>query len=165
MFALAFGSDRLVAGHDLWIRAEPELRAPRVGMLAAGTPFEVTERKQASGCAGEWARVEPRGWACLRETEATEESVEALPVLVDHVPPRPADFETYLETGAFESVPTESLLPFVYGRIWKRWKGRTTDLARTRSLLENVGRSRRCSDIVERSVGRPRRSAIWCESA
>lgn len=121
---LASASETVVLDHAVWVRATADVAAERIGRIAAGTPFTVVDRLEGPGCAT-WARLEVRGFACMEEAHPTGMPVPTLPVLVEHAPPHPADFEGYLETGAYPPASAEPLLPFVYGRIWRRWKGRT----------------------------------------
>ncbi|MCB9674787.1 MAG: L,D-transpeptidase [Alphaproteobacteria bacterium] len=113
----------LVSTDDVWVRVEADEKSERIGRLAAGWPFRITDRAKGrkKGCQ-QWGAVDPVGWACLDWSAPTEREVADLPVLLDYQPPDPADFDAYLADGTFSRPDGEPILPFVYGRVWKQWK-------------------------------------------
>lgn len=115
-----------VAPRDLRVHARPTPDAPVLGGLVAHHAFARRDEPvppEARGCES-WVPVEPRGWVCAPEVEESPLEPVDLPVLLDHAPPQPVDFASYLRTGTYTPVATSPLLPFVYGRVWKRWRGR-----------------------------------------
>ncbi len=97
------------------------------GRIAGGEPFAALERVASPGCGGDgWAKVEANGFVCLEGTTATIDTPVALPRLVPFDPPLPDEYYSYVESGLYEPASLEtapSLLPFVYGKAWRRWKG------------------------------------------
>lgn len=122
-------SEVVAVASDTWIREAADRGSRRVGMLAAGTPFRVGATASGPGC-DRWGAVERYGWACLDQSSPSALEPADLPVLADYQPPDPADFASYLDNGVWTHRPGEPLLPFVYARVWRSWKGpRYRDLA------------------------------------
>jgi hypothetical protein len=97
------------------------------GRIPGGEPFAVVARVGGPGCAGDgWARVEADGYVCLEATTVTADAPVVLPRLVPFDPPLPDEYYSYVETGLYEPAPLDqapALLPFIYGKAWRRWKG------------------------------------------
>ena len=122
-----------VSERMLRIRRAPEAGAERRGLMAPGAPFEVHETRAGGDCPGaDWGRVGPGAWTCLADARPAEEGAEAvvLPQLIAFDAPEPAEWESYLETGRYDRAPSseaEALVPFVYGKRWRRWKAPVWD--------------------------------------
>lgn len=97
------------------------------GMIAPKEPFEVLERVSGTGCGGDgWARVQASGYACLEGTTVTEDEAVLLPRLARFDPPVPDEYASYIDTGTYDDdAPddAELLLPYIYGKPWRKWKG------------------------------------------
>ena len=109
------------------VYVEPRKGAPLRGLIAAREPFEVLARVPGVGCAGDgWATTPASGFVCLEGTTVTTDAPVALPRLAQFDPPLPDEYYSYVETGDYEDDPpgtAESILPYIYGKAWRRWKG------------------------------------------
>lgn len=108
------------------VRAEPAATAPRIGWIAEDAVFAWIEPADGPDCEStHWARLVGGGFACLTSTEPTEDGPEPLPERVVFDPPEPSEWEDYLESGTWARDPAteEALLPYVYGKRWRQWKG------------------------------------------
>jgi hypothetical protein len=122
----------------LVIYTEPATSSPRRGVAHRGEVVEVQDRVPGRvpgrGCTKEgWGRLEGEGYACLDGTTPTTDPPYPLPRLTRFDHPSPAEFETYLKTGKWEraaSDDTAPLVPFIYGKRWRRWQGVFYDGAR-----------------------------------
>lgn len=114
-----------VSPRALLVRRSPDRGAPVRGRIAAGVPFRVLSRADGSGCDPEgWGLVEG-GFTCLAGTAPTVDEPIDLPRLVRFDPPAPEDYTSYVKTGVWPRDPasTEAILPYIYGKKWRRWKG------------------------------------------
>ncbi len=114
----------------LRVRVAPDDTSDERGRLVLGEPFAVVDGAEGPGC-GLWGRVGEAAWVCLDHAVRTEREPVQLPRLIAYEPPHPDDYDAYHATGV---IPTpragEGLLPFVYARRWKTWRGRMwADLA------------------------------------
>ncbi len=117
--------ERRVSPHTLLVRRAPDRASAVRGRIAPGAPFRVLARADGVGCEPEgWGLVDG-GFACLAGTTPTEAPLASFPPLARFDPPTPEEYGDYVATGAWERDPTteEALLPFVYGKRWRRWKG------------------------------------------
>lgn len=110
----------------LSIRQAPSTRSAERGKLAVGEAFSVTAVATGPGCRAGWGQLAPEAFTCLDHAELTERPVTALPRDLVYEPPFPTDYEGYSESGVWMHRNTDEsdLLPFVYARRWKDWKGR-----------------------------------------
>lgn len=110
--------------------ARPIRRAPRKdarlrGTLAEDEPFLVLEKlPPTDGCKDGWGRLPGDGFACLDRTTPTDRRPEPLPRLVSFDPPEPSEYETYVATGKYDRSAPERLVPNVYGKPWRKWRGK-----------------------------------------
>ncbi len=97
------------------------------GMIPPNEPFTVLERVSGSSCGGDgWARGEADGYICLEKTKVTADAPIIQPRLVNFDPPTPEEYSSYMETGLYSADPpgqAEQILPFIYGKAWRRWTG------------------------------------------
>lgn len=124
--ALAASAEPALALERIPVRSEADPAAAVIGHLNEGSVFAWTRRAEGPGCeSSHWAALLGGGYACMTDTEPTEATPAPLPALVVFDPPRPDEWETYLETGTWDRDPhtEEALLPFVYGKRWRDWKG------------------------------------------
>lgn len=107
------------------VRASPDAAAARIGQLDTGSVFAWVAPAEGAGCTSGWAALAGGGYACLTDTEPTADPTTPLPRLVRFDPPEPTEWDRYLATGTWDrDVDTEeALLPFVYGKRWRDWKG------------------------------------------
>jgi hypothetical protein len=108
----------------LLVRAAPSRKAPVVGRIGNDAPFWITGRVSGPDCGDGWG-VALGGYTCLAGTRVTDAPVLPLPMLVPFDPPAPEEYRAYVKTGAYPRDPDsdERLLPFVYGKAWRHWKG------------------------------------------
>ena len=107
---------------------EPDGRSRQRALLEKGATFPIVRRVSGPGCEGEgWGEMPGGGFVCLRTTEPSDEPLYMLPKLVEFVHPAPADWETYSTEGIYSkdpaSRPVPGLVPYVYAKVWRRWKG------------------------------------------
>ena len=108
------------------VREAPDPGARRIGWLNEQTSFAWMAPAEGPGCeASQWVALVGGGFACLTDTEPTTTEPEPLPRLVTFDPPRPEEWESYLESLTWDRDPNtnEALLPYVYGKRWRRWDG------------------------------------------
>ena len=110
----------------LLVRSAPTPKARTVGRLAPDAPFLVMSVVTGPGCSAGWGVLE-HGYTCLLRTSPTDARPAPLPTLVAFDPPTPAEYRAYLTEGTWPREPdsSEALLPYVYGKAWRRWKGKT----------------------------------------
>ncbi len=96
------------------------------GVIAKGRTFRVVNRAEGKGCGGDgWAEVEGAGYVCLEKTEVADVEPVPLPQLVPFVHPDPVEWTQYSTTGEYNKNPGDgirSLVPFIYGKRWRKWK-------------------------------------------
>jgi len=105
----------------------PARDADRRGHVEADTPFEVIREGvagDAEGCDDGWAELPAHGFACLDDTSATDRVAAEQPELVTYDPPEPSEFEHYIETGEYDHGQPIDIVPSVYAKRWRRFKGR-----------------------------------------
>lgn len=116
----------LVSSSVLNVRREPSATAPLRGRIGKGEPFEVRSRTDGPGCKGDWGLLGGDGYACLDSSTPSTEAPVQLPRLVAFDPPEPSEYFVYRDTGVYAQAPVaeaEALLPYIYGKRWRRWKG------------------------------------------
>ncbi len=106
---------------------EPVARGPYRGMLLSGETVAIVERLPPDrSCTHEgWGRLEDGGWTCLSRMRPSKEQPQDQPVLVAFDHPEPSEYLGYRENGSYPREPgdqVELLLPFVYGKKWRRWR-------------------------------------------
>ena len=108
------------------IRAEPRSAAPEVGKLAQSESFAVSRVTDGPGCRSGWGEVGDNAWTCLDHARPSEQTPVSLPRNVEYEPPFPTDYLQYSESGEWFTRHTgeNDLLPFIYARRWKHWRGR-----------------------------------------
>lgn len=110
----------------LRVRSQPGRDGTVLGHLAPNEPFEVLSRVTGTGCGGDgWGKLE-RGYTCLANTLVVPSGTpSALPHLVTFDAPSPDEYRAYVRDGTWPRDPntTEAMLPFVYGKAWRHWKG------------------------------------------
>ena len=105
------------------------MTAPKRGLILKGNIALVDEvvRGEDRSCSAGWGRLGSEGWLCLRWAEAAEEDARpvAQPQLIPFDTPEPDEYWSYLETGRYDRAETvsadEALVPFIYGKAWRRW--------------------------------------------
>lgn len=118
--------ERREARKTFFVYSRPNASSTRRGMVQRGEAFDVWERVPGAGCAAGWARLAVDGYACLDGSQPTTREPAAFPrpIAFDH--PRPAEYESYARTGKWQRDvlgPDEGLVPFIYGKRWRRWQG------------------------------------------
>lgn len=112
-----------VASKAIEVRSRPTPDAPLRGDIHAGHPFEVLAQVDGDGCAAGWWSVPSHGYVCAAHTETTTAPAKAQPELVTYDPPEPSEFAHYVETGEYDHGDPISIVPSVYAKRWKRFKG------------------------------------------
>ncbi len=120
------------ATQDLRVVRSPEDATLR-GRISEGADFYVIRRlgpvAQPGGCEEGWAELELGAFACLDGSEPSARAPELLPRLVAYDAPLPSEYETYRDQGTYERTPTAelspdlALVPFIYGKRWRSWRG------------------------------------------
>jgi hypothetical protein len=113
-----------VATKDVEVRAAPEPGSALRGNIHAGHPFEVLGTVDGDGCAEGWLKLPAHGFLCAADTEATDAPAKAQPELVTYDPPDPDEFLHYIETGEYDHGQPIDIVPSVYAKRWKRFKGK-----------------------------------------
>ena len=86
-------------------------------MLQAGAVFRLWEHVEGPGCAAGWGKIDVDAYACLSDTEASDQAPQSLPLLVSYPLPTLAESAAYSRTGVYAGVAGEkAILPFIYGR-------------------------------------------------
>jgi len=116
-----------------YVRAAPRGGSERLGLVLKGSvvsavgPVEPGDRSCSKG----WVPLPGDAWLCARWAQPADDPSAApvpLPQRVPFDPPEPAEYWSYLETGAYtvdEVAPGDGLVPFVYGKAWRRWTAPT----------------------------------------
>jgi hypothetical protein len=112
-----------VAEQDVAVYVAPSRAAARRGQIEALSAFWVLGPAEGPDCAEGWARLEADGFACLDGTALTEERPSPQPVRRMLDPPQPAEYERYLQTGEYDHSEPELLLPALWGRRFRRFRG------------------------------------------
>ncbi len=154
------GEARL-AERELVLRRAPSASAPERGRVSAGAVFVVEDRVEGAGCAGGWASVRGGAYACLDGTAPTDRAAVQLPVLVPFDAPEPEEYASYLETGSYDRAPlaeSDALMPFVYAKPFRRWKGTLYDDLETYLAggkpQDSMARGRKYSFVEARDTDR-----------
>ena len=121
MLPLLLALEILELPEPTWVLEAPSTQAARLGRVPAGSRVVVVERVEGEGCE-DWARIEPYGFACLDGAQPTLESPEALPRRLRFDPPRPEEYDRYLEEGCWDRDQLEELTPYIYGRRYRNWR-------------------------------------------
>ncbi len=145
----------------LTIRAAPSGTSEERGKLAEGEVFAVTAVVEGPGCRAGWGQVGIGAFTCLNYAEPAETAPVRLPRDLSYEPPFPTDYANYSDNGVWTHRGTgeDDLLPFVYARRWKEWRGRVyTDAAAYESGAAPssrlpAGRRARFVDAAETSLG------------
>ncbi|MFZ5475384.1 MAG: L,D-transpeptidase family protein [Myxococcota bacterium] len=125
LVASALAGEARVADVPLTVRASPSTKASRVGRIAPGAPFRVIGPAEGTGCGDPgWGEL-PDGFVCLAGTRTTDASPAPLPRLVTFDPPTPEEYRAYVRDGVWPREAGEPLLPYVYGKRWRRWQATT----------------------------------------
>jgi lipoprotein-anchoring transpeptidase ErfK/SrfK len=111
------------SARSLPVRTSPAPDAPLRGTTAEGGSFRVVRQVEGPGCEAGWAELEADGFLCLDGTEASTGAPVSFPPLVTFDPPDPSEFEHYLATGEYDHGQPEALVPAVYAKRWRRFKG------------------------------------------
>lgn len=123
----ANGLELRVADRRLPVYRSPRANTRRRGVIEKEYTFAVEERVEAPGCRDGWARVPGEGYVCLNNTRPSEDPLLVSPPLVEFVHPAPSDWESYSTEGIYDKDPThravKGLVPYVYAKVWRRWKG------------------------------------------
>lgn len=110
----------------LRVRGGPGKDSVVLGLIAPNEPFQVLSRVAGTGCGGDgWGMLE-RGYTCLATTAVVDSGEPSpLPYLVTFDPPSPDEYRAYVRDGTWPRDPTttEAMLPFVYGKAWRHWRG------------------------------------------
>lgn len=149
------------SARSLPIRTAPDPAAPLRGHTGEGAAFRVLGRAEGPGCPAGWAALEAQGFLCLEGTEPTTAAPSAWPALVSFDPPSPEEFPTYLETGQYDHDDPEELVPAVYAKRWRRFRGQlyasldafVAGQAPVGQLEPGVGMKYRFRGIVETEKG------------
>jgi hypothetical protein len=112
-----------VAEREVVVYTAPSPTASERGRIEALSAFWVLGPADGPDCAEGWAQLEAGGYACLDGTLLTEERPSARPVRLLFDLPQPSEFEPYLRTGAYDRGEPEPLLPSLWGRRWRRFRG------------------------------------------
>ena len=112
-----------IANAPLDLLTEPRPGASLRGHVLADTPFEILDVGSGPGCDKGWASLPAHGYACLDGTQPTDQTAVAQPELVTYDPPEPHEFEHYLATGEYDHGQPVALVPSVYAKRWRRFKG------------------------------------------
>lgn len=103
----------------LHVRRAPDRRAPRRGLIAPHTPFEVLGlvAEGGEGCT-QWGRLVRDGFACLDGTTVREGATPSPPPLLPFDPPTPEEAGAYRSSNTWprDTEAPEAFLPFAYGR-------------------------------------------------
>ncbi|MEC8424147.1 MAG: hypothetical protein VX000_10240, partial [Myxococcota bacterium] len=116
-----------------WVYPGPARTRERRGRVTAHEVVVVLDEVEGSGCKGRWGRIEGGGFLCLDRTRPTPEAPTALPRLLAFDSPEPAEFWDYVKTGEWDRAPdaeAEALVPWIYGKRWRRWQGEFFDSRR-----------------------------------
>jgi hypothetical protein len=111
---------------NAWIYPAPRAGRDRRGRAVKGEVVVVIEEVDGPGCRGPWGRVVGDGFLCLDHTVPTGREPEPQPRLVRFDSPEPGEFWEYVETGEWDRSPDEEtppLVPWIYGKRWRRWQG------------------------------------------
>ncbi len=109
------------------VRAEASHKSSRIGRLEPGYPLWVDPQpREGPGCDAGWIALEAGGFVCASYLEPGEGDPVVLPVLVPFDPPEPDEYQRYRDEGSYDVAPVDvapRLLPFIYGKRWRNWKG------------------------------------------
>ncbi|MBO85286.1 MAG: hypothetical protein CL927_08000 [Deltaproteobacteria bacterium] len=109
----------------------PDGRGPLRGTMVPGESFEVVAQVAGPRCSGGvWGELPAGGYTCLGTTELSEETPVFQPRLAAFDQPRPEEYFSYLETGAYDRDRVdvaEPILPFIYGKRWRGWRAPAWD--------------------------------------
>jgi L,D-transpeptidase catalytic domain len=109
------------------VRAAPNNLSDRIGVLAEGAAvLTAPEPLEGPGCADGWVALVDGGFACGEFLAPSTGTPQAIPELVAFDPPTPDEYASYRDDGSYDAEPVASaprLLPFIYGKQWRGWKG------------------------------------------
>lgn len=101
------------------------------GLMMARASFAVIAHVSGPNCkGGVWGELAEGGFTCLGTTKPTTDAPIDQPKLVPFDQPRPEEYFQYIQTGKYERDPVEEsapLLPFIYGKVWRRWRAPAWD--------------------------------------
>ena len=122
------------AGRYQPIYRTPDGRGPLRGKMVPGESFAIVDRVDGPRCkGGVWGAVPAGGYTCLGTTKSTSEVPVVQPRLAAFDQPRPEEYFPYLETGKYDRDAVEDaepILPFIYGKRWRRWRAPAWDSLR-----------------------------------
>ncbi len=150
-----------VARRDVEVRSAPKAGSPIRGNIHAGHPFEVLAEVEGEGCEEGWLKLPAKGFLCAADTEPTDAPAKAQPELVTYDPPEPDEFLHYIETGEYDHGQPIDIVPGLYAKRWKRFKGQLyADLdawnagkAPVGHLLGGAGNKYQFTEVVETEKG------------
>jgi hypothetical protein len=108
-----FPKHGLVSGGAVLLRQRPDMEAPRIGMLRAGTRVRIDAQRTFGGkCTSGWHQIFPEGWVCIgagleiADTAPDDGAIDVQPPNVDN--PMPLDYWRVNHDGTpfFHRLPT-----------------------------------------------------------
>ena len=109
------------------VRTEPSHDSAVIGYIGVNEPFDVFDSVPGAGCSEPgWFKTEGGGYVCSAGARPTQEHSLRLPRLVRFVHPDPSEWNQYLHTMRYDTNPSDKLdamVPFIYAKRWKGWKG------------------------------------------
>lgn len=130
-----------LALEDVKVLTAASVDGNKRGRIAKGNRFEILEMVEGEGCEGGWAKLPAHGFACLDNTEPTQTAAVAQPALVTYDAPETHEFAHYIETGEYDHNEPVTMVPSVYAKRWRRFKGNLyKDLDAWKAEAKPVGR-------------------------
>ena len=104
---------------------KPDSKSRQRGLLLAGETFYVSGKVEGPGCKTSWGVLPEGGYTCLDKAVISELEPVMQPRLVAFDAPEPDEYRSYVDEGKYARAPSgeaEGLVPFVYGKRWRRWR-------------------------------------------
>jgi len=121
------GMEKRSASRRLTVYRSPTTASKVRAIINKDATFAVVELVEGPSCSGGWAKIPGDGFVCLTHTEASDEPLYLLPELVEFAHPSPNDWESYSAGEGYDadlaSRPVRGLVPFVYAKVWRTWRG------------------------------------------